>query len=85
VNDTITLLDTTRKSTPQIFTVPDKYLPKCEKAIANWKVAGIIYPSASHNPVNMFMKLKLNGEIRLLADLEHHNKIIVKAHKPITN
>jgi hypothetical protein len=47
----------------QIFTVPDKYIPKFEEAIAKWKAAGITYPSASHNPVNMFLRLKPHGEI----------------------
>jgi hypothetical protein len=50
--------------------------------MVKWKVADIIYPSTSHNPVNMFSKLKPNGEIRLLADLVPHNKIIVKDYRP---
>jgi hypothetical protein len=34
VNHTITLLDTKRDSNPQMFTVPKKYIPKYEVAIA---------------------------------------------------
>jgi hypothetical protein len=72
-------------SNPWIFTVPKKYIPKYEEAIAKWKAAGIVYPSASHNPVNMFPKLKSNKEIRVLADLVPCNKITVKDHRPIPN
>jgi hypothetical protein len=48
-------------------------------------VADIIYPSSSHNPVNMFLKLKPNREIRLLADFVPHNKTMVKDQGPIPN
>jgi hypothetical protein len=85
VNHIITLLDTKRDSNPWIFTVPDKYIPKYEEAIVKWKAAGIIYLSGNHNPINMFPKLKPNGEIRLLADLVPCNKITVKDHGPIPN
>jgi hypothetical protein len=70
---------------PQIFTVPDKYIPKYEEAITKWKVVDIIYPSTSHNPVNIFPKLKPNREIRLLADLVPCKKITVKDHEHIPN
>jgi hypothetical protein len=46
-------------------------------------VAGLIYSSTSHNPVNMFPKLKSNGEISLLVDLVPYNKITVKDYGPI--
>jgi hypothetical protein len=72
-------------SNPRIFIVSDKYIPKYEEAIVKWKAAGIIYPSASHNPVNMFPKLMPNGEIRLLADSMPCNKIMVKNHGLIFN
>jgi hypothetical protein len=58
VNYTITLLDTKIDNHLRIFTVYNKYIPKYEEAITKWKVAGIIYLSASHNLVNMFSKLK---------------------------
>jgi hypothetical protein len=48
-------------------------------------VAGIIYPSASHNAVNMYLKLKPNGEIMRLADLVPQNKIMVTDNEPIPN
>jgi hypothetical protein len=69
----------------QIFTVLDKFILKYEEAIVKWKLVDIIYPSASQNPVNMFPKLKLNREIRLLVNLVPHNKITVKDHGPIPN
>jgi hypothetical protein len=68
-----------------MFTVPKKYIPKYEVAIAKWNVAVIIYPSTSHNPVNMFLKHKPNGEIRLFADLVPYNKVTFKNHGPIPN
>jgi hypothetical protein len=55
------------------------------RSIANWKVGDIIYPSASRNPVNMFLKLITNGEIRLVADLVPCNKITVENYEPIAN
>jgi hypothetical protein len=48
-------------------------------------VVGIFYPSASHNPVNLFPQLKPNREIRLLVDLVPHNKIMAEDHGPIAN
>jgi hypothetical protein len=85
VNHTITLLDTKMDGNLQIFTVLGKYIPKYEESISQWKVAGILYPSASHNSVNMFLKLKPNREIRLLANLVPCRKIVVKDHRPIQN
>jgi hypothetical protein len=85
VNHTITLLDTKIASNLPIFTVPDKYRPKYKERRAKWKAAGTIYPSASHNPVNTFPKLKPNGELRLLADLVPPIKITLKDHAHITN
>jgi hypothetical protein len=78
VNYNITLVDTKTDINLQIFTGPEKYIPKYEVAIAKWKAAGIIYPSPSHNPVNMFPKLKPNREIRPWANLVPHNKITIK-------
>jgi hypothetical protein len=46
-------------------------------------VAKTIYPSASHNPVDTFPKLKPNSRIWLLAELVPCNKIMVKGHGPI--
>jgi hypothetical protein len=85
VNHTITLLKIKLDSNLRIFTVSDKYIPKYEEAIAKWKAVGIIDASTSHNPLNMFRKLKPNGEIRLLADHVPHNKIMVEDHEPILN
>jgi hypothetical protein len=48
-------------------------------------MAGIIYPRASHNPVNMFPKLKPNEKIRLVADLVAHNTITGKDYGPVLN
>jgi hypothetical protein len=80
INHRIQLTDTKTDSNPKIYTVPDKLMHKYREAIEQWKAAGIIYPSEAHNPVNMFPKLKPNGEVRLLADLVARNKITVKDH-----
>ena len=85
INHRIQLTDTKTDSNPKIFSVPDRLMPKFRDAIDKWKDAGIIYPSEAHNPVNMFPKLKPNGEVRLLADLVARNKITIKDHGPIPN
>jgi hypothetical protein len=85
VNHIITMLATKMDSNLQIFTFPDKYILRYEEAIVKWNVAGIVYPSTSYNPINMFLNLKPNREIRLWADLAPHNKIMVKGHEPIPN
>jgi hypothetical protein len=85
VNQTITLRNTKTDSNPSIFTVLDNFISKYEEAITKWKVVDIIYPSACHNPVNIFLKLRSIGEIRPLADLVPHNKIMVKDQEPIAN
>ena len=46
---------------------------------------GIIYISEANSPVNMFPKLKPNGEIRLLVDLIPRNKITIKDNSRISN
>jgi len=51
-----------------MFKVPNKILPAYRQIILDWKTKNIIYPCEATNPVNMFPKLKTNGEIRLLAD-----------------
>jgi hypothetical protein len=48
-------------------------------------VAGNVYPSISYNSLNMFLKLKCNGEIRLLVNLVPFNKIMVKDYEFIHN
>ena len=45
----------------------------------------IIYSCEGSNQVNIFPKLKPNGEIRLLADLVLRNNITIKNHSTIPN
>jgi len=66
-------------------TVLDKILPAYRQIIADWKAKHIIYPCEANNPVNMFPKLKPNGEIRLLADLVLRNNITIKNDSTIPN
>ena len=68
-----------------MFTVPDKILPAYRQIIEDWKAKQIIYPCEANNPVNMFPKLKPNGEIRLLADLVPRNDITKKNDSTIPN
>ena len=68
-----------------MFTVPDKILPGYSQIIEDWKAKQIIYPCEANNPVNMFSKLKPNGEIRLLADLVLKNDITIKNDSTIPN
>jgi hypothetical protein len=68
-----------------IYTVPNNYILIYEEAIAKWKGAGIIYSSNSHNPINMFPKLKPDGKVWLLTDLVSHNKTLVEDNGLIYN
>ena len=68
-----------------MFTVPDKILPAYRQIIEDWKAKQIIYPCEVNNPVNMFPKLKPNGEIRLVADLVPRNDITKKNDSTIPN
>ena len=68
-----------------MVTVSDKILPPYRQIIEDWKVKPIIHPCQANNPVNMFPKLKLNGEIRLLADLVPRDDITKKNDTTIPN
>ena len=66
-----------------MFTVQDKTLLAYRQIIEDWKAKQLIYPCGANNPVNMFPKLKPNGEIRLLADLVPRNDITKKKDSTI--
>ena len=68
-----------------MFTVPDKILPAYRQIIEDWKAKQIIYPCEANNSVNMFPKLKPNGEFRLLGDLVPKNDITKKNDSTIPN
>jgi hypothetical protein len=67
----------------QIITVLDKYLAKYQETIVKWDVAEIIYPSASHKPINLFPKVRTNLEIRRLGMLVPDKEITVKDTRSI--
>ena len=85
VNHHINLIQARSAPSPKIFTVPDKILPAHRQIIKDWKAKQIIYPCEANNPVNIFPKLKPNGEIRLLADLVPRNDITKKNDSTIPN
>ena len=85
VNHYIHLMQVKSAPSPKMFTVPDKILPAYRQIIENWRAKQIIYPCEAYNPVNMFPKLKPNGEIRLLADLVLRNDITKKNNCIIPN
>ena len=66
INHHLNLIKGKTAPSPKIFTVPDKILPAYRQIIGDWKEKKIIYLCEANNPVNMFLKLKLNGEIRPL-------------------
>ena len=78
VNHHIYLIQAKSAPSSKMFTVPDKILPAYRQIIKDWKAKQIIYPGKANNPVNMFPKLKPNGEIRFLADLVPRNDITKK-------
>jgi len=61
-----------------MFTVPDQILPSYRQINKDRKAKNIIYSCEAKNPVKMFPKLRLNGEIILLADLVPRNDIRIK-------
>ena len=63
VNHHINLIQAKSAPSPKMFPVPDKILPAYRQIIEEWKAKQIIYPCEANNPVNMFPKLKPNGEI----------------------
>jgi len=85
VNHHLNLMDKESDPSPKMYSVPDKIIPAYRQIIDEWKAKGIIYSSEANNPVNVFPKLKPNGEIRLLADLVPRNAITVKDRGPIPN
>ena len=78
---------TKAKSAPSLkmFTVTEKILPPYRQIIEDWKAKQIIYLCKANNPVNMFPKLKPNGEIRLLSDLVPRNDVTKKNDSTIPN
>jgi len=85
INHHLNLIKGKKAPSPKIFTVPDKVLPAYRQIIEDWKANNIIYPCQANNPVNMFPKLKPNGEIRLLADLVPRNDITIKNDSTMSN
>ena len=85
INHHLNLIKGKTAPSPKMFTVPDKILPAYRQIIEDWKEKEIIYPCEANNPVNMFPKLKPNGEIRLLADLVPRNDITIKNDSTIPN
>ena len=85
VNHHLNLIEAKSAPSPKMFTVPDKILPVYRQIIENWKTKQIINPCEANNPLNMFPKLKPNGEIRLLADLVPRNDITKKNDSTIAN
>jgi len=85
INHHLNLIQGKTAPSQKMFTVPDKILPAYRQIIEDWKVKNIIYPCEANNPVNIFPKLKPNGEIRLLADLVPRNDITIKNDCTIPN
>jgi len=85
INNHLNLSKGKRVPSPKMFTVPDKILLAWRPIIEDWKAKNIIYPCQANKPVNMVPKLKLNGDIRLLADLFPRNYITIKNHSTIRN
>ena len=85
VNHHINLIQAKSAPRPKMFTVPDKILPAYSQIIDDWKAKQIIYLCEANTPVNMFLKLKPNGQIRLLADLAPRNDITKKKDSTIPN
>ena len=85
VNHHINLIQAKSAPSPKMFTGPDKILPAYRQIIEDWKAKQIIHPCKPNNPVYMFLKLKPNGEIRLLADLVPRNDITRKNDSTIPN
>ena len=85
INHHLNLIKGKTAPSPKMFTVADKILPAYRQIIEDWKAKNIIYPCETNNPVNMFPKLKPNGEIRLLADLVPRNDIAIKNDSTIPN
>ena len=85
INHHLNLIKGKTAPSPKMFTVPDKILPAYRQIMEDWKEKKIIYSCEANNPVNMFPKLKPNGEIRLLADLVPRNDIIIKNESTIPN
>ena len=85
VNHHINLIQAKSAPSPKMFTVPDKILPAYRQIIENWKANQIIYQCEANEPVNMFPKLKPNGEIKLLADLVPRKDISKKNDCAIAN
>ena len=85
VNHHINLIQAKLAPSPKMFTVPDNILPAYRQIIDDRKAKQIIYSCKANNPVNMFPKLKPNGEIRLLADLVPRNDITKKNDSTIHN
>ena len=85
INHHLNLIKGKTAPSTKMFSVPDKILPAYRQIIEDWKQKKIIYPCEANNPVNMFPKLKPNGEIRLLADLVPRNDITIKNDSTIPN
>ena len=85
INHNLNLIKGKTAPSPKMFTVSDKILPAYRQIIEDWKEKKIIYSCEANNPVNMFPKLKPNGEIRLLADLVPRNDITIKTDSTIPN
>ena len=85
INHHLNLIKGKTASSPKMFTVLDKILPAYRQIIKDWKQKKIIYSCEASNPVNMFPKLKPNGEIRLLAYLVPRNDITIKNDTTISN
>jgi len=85
INHYINLIKGKTAPSPKMFTVPDKILPAYRQIIEDWKAKNVIYACEANNPVNMFPKLKPNGEIRLLADLVPRNDITIMNNSTIPN
>ena len=85
VSHRIDLIQAKLAPSPEMFAVPDKVLPAYRQNIEDWEAKQIIYPFEANNPVNMFPKLKPNGEIRLLAELRPRNDITKKNDSTIPN
>jgi len=85
VNHNLDLIKGKTAPSPKMFIVPDKILTAYRQIIVEWKAKNIMYPCEANNPVNMFPKLKPNGEIRLLADLVPRNDITIKSNSTILN
>ena len=85
VDHHINLIQAKSSPSPKMFTVSDKILPAYRQIIEDRRAKQMIYPSEANNSVNMFPKLKPNGETRLLADLVPRNDITKKNDSTIPN